>query len=585
MDPNELDRHVTRARRRLWLNRWLRLLGWTLTGGAVAFIGIVLVERLCHLGIPFFHVTGGVAGLALLGSLVALTISREDRVAAAAALDQAAGLRERVTSGLYCAGQEDPFARSVYGDAVRTAKRVTVGRHLPVRYPRSMNWACCSLLAALVVLWLMPSYDLLGVFAREQQAEKKRMALETTQAAVQQAAKRVKQLAESSKALKEIEGLDALANLDANQPVEPNALKRDAVKKLDKLSERLRQEQASARFDELGEVKKMLRRLGDARDAKNPADKLRQSLVKGDFTTALQAVKQMQEQLAKAKAEGNQAQVEAMQKKLNDLANRIEKAASQERLKRDLQVAGLKKEDVEELLENLSKKDIEAIKKALEKKGLSKEQVEKLLKKVSKTKEACAKCKGLAKSLASAAKAMKGGGDLEAGQAGEALSKAGEQLSELEMMQQEMADLEATLGELANAKSDLTGGEGEGEGQGQARDQSEGQGQGEGIGMGKQGIGRGGRAPREETKVKYKPDRVRGQQSPGAIVGELQIDGRQLKGEARERAVETVGAAAREATEAVERDRVPRQYHRVLKDYFREVQAGLEKPETPKKNP
>ena len=42
----ELQKPVRQARRRLWFNRWLAALGWTLTGSAGLFTVLVLVQRL-----------------------------------------------------------------------------------------------------------------------------------------------------------------------------------------------------------------------------------------------------------------------------------------------------------------------------------------------------------------------------------------------------------------------------------------------------------------------------------------------------------------------------------------------------------
>lgn len=570
MSATELERQVNRARRLLWLNRWLRQFGWAATIGGLGFIITVIVQRLVYPGIPLTTIAGVLVGLVAAGSLVWLAIRHEDRVAAAEAIDEAAGLRERITSGLYCMGDEDPFARSVYADAVRTAQRVTVGRHLSVRYPRSFNWAGSTLIAALLVLWLMPSYDLLGLLARQQEIEKQRKALETTQVAVQQTMERVKQLAENNPALKDIEGFQDLVDPKTDGATDPDELKRDAIKRLDRLEEKLKAQQESAQSDELQEIKKMLQRLGEPQQAESAVDKLRQGLAKGDFQSAQKAIKELQEKLAKAKSEGNEAQVQAMQKQLSKLADEMDKLASQKRLEQELKKSGLREKDAKDLLENLSKRDLESIKKELEKKGLSPEQVKKLMKQVAKSKAACAKCKGLAKSMQAAAQSMKGQSGLESGEAAAELNKVGEQLSAMEMMEQELNDMQATLAELAEARQNLAGDEPSMGELGQSE-----------SGMGRNmASGRGGRAPREETGTKSTPERIRDKQSPGSIVGDMFVDGEQLKGEAYEKAVEAVSAAARDATEALERDRVPRLYQRPVKNYFGKIQEGLEKPKT-----
>ncbi len=580
METNELRQQVERTRRRLWLNRWLGHLGWMVTFGAGAFIVAVVAERLLYLGIPLVNAAGLLLGLAVVGSVVWLAVRHEDRVAAAEALDRAAGLRERVTSALYCADSEEPFAQSVCGDAMNAVQRVTVTRHLGVRYPRSFNWATCAVAAALLVLWLMPLYDLRGAFAKQQATEKQRQELKTAQAAVQQSIEQVKQLMADSKALQQAKALKDLAELSMAGPMDGDDLKREAIKRMDKLSDELRKQRESGQYDELKEIKRSLRRLGMQRRAETPVEKLRQGLAKGDFRAAMEAVQKMQEQLAKAKTPANQAQIAAMQKQLADLAKQMEKLADHKRLKDEMRKAGMKKKDIEKLVQDLSKRDPADIKKELEKQGMSPEQIKKMMDKMAKSKSACSKCKGLASSLASAAQAMKGSGDMESGQAASDLTQANQQLSALEAMEQEMMDLQATLDELANQKEGLMDNEGEGEGEGECPGGGQGPGQtgGTGAGMGQMGKGAGGQVPMKKTSIKFKRERLKGPQSPGAVISEMLVDGEQLKGQATEKTVKTISAAVREATKAVERDRVPRQYHRPVKDYFKEIEDGLARP-------
>ncbi|MBN1345290.1 MAG: hypothetical protein JXQ73_21535 [Phycisphaerae bacterium] len=583
MKPNDLEQQVARARRRLWINRWLGQLGWTLTAAACAFLLAVVVERLFHVGVRLSWAAVVAAGAAVMASFVWLLIRHEDPMSAAQALDAAVGLRERVTTGLYCAGSTDPFAQSVYADAVQSVRSVTVERHLPVRYPRSLNWAWSSTIAALLVLWLMPSYDLLGLLAKQRDQEKKRKALETTQVAVQQTVERVKQLAESGKMIEEMKELSELTDMASEKPMEADELRREAIKRIEKLSDRLKERQESAQYDEVQEFKKMMRRLGDREPSETPVNKLRQSLAKGDFKAATEAIKEMQEQLAKSKAPEDQAKVAEMKKQLANLAKEMEKLASQDRLKEEMKKSGLSEEEAKRLLENLSKKDMESVKKDLEKQGLSKEQIEKLMKEVAKNKAASAKCKGLSGALSAAAKGMQQGqSDLEAGNAAGELTKASEQLSEMEMAQQEMMDMQATLSELSNCKGGLCDGQGEGEGEGEGMGEgSEGMGQGGGLktnNTGGLGQGQGGRTPTKQTKTAYKPDRVRGKESEGAIIGRVFVDGEQMTGQAREKAAEVAASAAKDATEAMDRQRVPRVYRDPVKKYFGKIQQGVGKP-------
>ena len=60
----------------------------------------------------------------------------------------------------------------------------------------------------------------------------------------------------------------------------------------------------------------------------------------------------------------------------------------------------------------------------------------------------------------------------------------------------------------------------------------------------------------------------------GEIIGQMLIDAPQIKGDAAAELRDAVKSAVRDATDAVERNQIPRQYERVLKVYFERL-AGL----------
>jgi hypothetical protein len=70
------------------------------------------------------------------------------------------------------------------------------------------------------------------------------------------------------------------------------------------------------------------------------------------------------------------------------------------------------------------------------------------------------------------------------------------------------------------------------------------------------------------------PTRVKSRMQGGTIIGQMLVNGPQMRGEATTEAVEAVTAAQRDAQDAVERDEVPRQYHAAVQRYFERL-AGL----------
>ena len=102
--------------------------------------------------------------------------------------------------------------------------------------------------------------------------------------------------------------------------------------------------------------------------------------------------------------------------------------------------------------------------------------------------------------------------------------------------------------------------------------------------MGKMGQGRGGRAAEEKTDVAFKTERGKVHTGKGAIVGQFLVDGEQVKGDVKSNLVEVVAAAEREASDRINRDRIPRQYHKAVKAYFSNIKHSVkgDKPKEPK---
>ena len=101
--------------------------------------------------------------------------------------------------------------------------------------------------------------------------------------------------------------------------------------------------------------------------------------------------------------------------------------------------------------------------------------------------------------------------------------------------------------------------------------------------MGRMGQGRGGQAKMEQTDVAFKTERGKVHTGKGAIVGQFLVDGEQVKGDVKSNLVEVVSAAEREASDRINRDRIPRQYHKAVRTYFSNIQRSMKgsKPQKP----
>jgi hypothetical protein len=95
--------------------------------------------------------------------------------------------------------------------------------------------------------------------------------------------------------------------------------------------------------------------------------------------------------------------------------------------------------------------------------------------------------------------------------------------------------------------------------------------------MGKNpGQGRGGFAQEEQTRSGFIKHREKVFTGRGAIIGQYLVDGEQLKGEVSRSAKEIIEAGDSEATDAIDRARIPRAYHKSVKGYFSDLQDELD---------
>ncbi len=444
-----LERQIHRAQRRLWINRWLGQSCLLLAIAGLVLAVVVLTQRLYDLPLPVWWIGGGVALTASVGSLLWTVLTREDSTVAAARLDEAAGLRERISSGRYCLSSDDPFARAVVADAERMGALVTVRQHIRLKTPVPLGWTIGSWVLCAAMFLITPGL----LKSKEAEArDERREAMETTHVAVKRQMDQIRQMTESVPALEELKPQLADMSNVAGKADTPTDIRHEALKKIDRLEDAVKQKRASDRHDTIPEMQKRLRGLQAPGSEDAPTQKLAKSLNEGDFKAAKEEVQKLQEMLATLKSDEDKETVAKLSKQLDDLAKQLEKLARDEKLVQKLEQSGLTKEEVERMLERLSKKDLEQLQKKLEESGMSREQIEKIAKQLQQNKGAGSAAKKLAQSMKQGAKAADAG---ELGNAMEGLSQAAEQLSELEQLEQEMSQLEATADALQQAKSDI----------------------------------------------------------------------------------------------------------------------------------
>lgn len=607
-----LQRTVLKAQRRLWMNRAISAGCTSLAIGAAAFALIVLVQRLWNFDWPVLLLGEIAAGLVVVGAGFYTLLTREDPACAAAALDDAAGLRERISSGLYCASQSgDPFAAAVVGDAERVSASVTPRQHLRLSVPRHLSMSGVAVVLAALMFLVTPGLMLSDEAEASQEQDS---AVRQSKLTVKRKLEEIRELTEKSEATRDFaESLEGLERAPDARMDNPEQIRHEAVKKLDKLADAIKQKRDDPRYNSLDEMRKMMRKLDPPKSSESNIEKMKQSLRRGDVRTAKEELAKLQEKLATLKNDEEPELQKQVAKQLKQMAEQLEKAADQEKQQKDkLKKEGLTEEQAKRALEQLKKADLNQLKKQLQQAGMDKQKAEQMAKQMAQQQQAGEQSKQLAQKLMQAANAAAAGNPADAAAK---LADAGAQLSDLEQLEQEMQQLDAAQSAAQQAMNDIskpcaqcggsgckscngTGnqsggssgsgggnggdpggdqGQGDGLGDGQDGKQQGGQGKGKrGGGMGGEGKGRGGIAPEEVTRLGFKTERGKVETRKGAIIGQFEVEGEQVAGEVNSRFAEVVTAAEREASERVSRDRVPRQYHKAVKKYFSDLKGALD---------
>ncbi len=543
----DFEHALRRARIRCGVNLLLELTWRVLAVAGIAALGVVLLHKL--LGPALVQpVSGWVA--AVLAAAVLATLwwfKRPTRMEVAVLVDERLGLKERFSSCLALAGRDDPFAQAACAEARLRAQDVTIDKQFPIRPDR--RWTYAIVVWAVVIgtgLWL-PRKDLLGRLHAKEQEQK---AVEERQAAQTAIVETVKPLEQAARQLGDEKLAQELEELtkQAEAPLQPPELKRQAIRKLNSLAEQLQQLQADQQMASLDLMQEMFKQLQPA-----PNDALRriqQALAKGEFSQAADLLRQLQEQIEAG--ELSDAQKAELSAQLQQMARQLQALADQKsQLEAELQKLGLDK--------SLAQMNPAQLRQALEKMNLSEAQIARLVQSASACQGAGQRAGQFAQALnAAAAAATMTGDDLAAliGQAAQ-LGDLADQMQLTEAMIQRLYAAGQCLGQ---------GLGGRGSRQSWAAFGRPGRGAGLGPPARTRGTPSEGPAPTELSGV-------RSPNQDGPIVASFYFKGEQIKGEAQRDYHDVVRAGRDLAAEAVTNNEIPRKYAESVRQYFSRLEA------------
>ena len=547
------EKKLRLVRVRCSINLLLKQTGLVLTIAGVIAVLSVLAERLLAVSIINYSTVWIFAGAVIALVLLLWLLSQPSRMQASLLLDERLRLHERFSTTLALADSKDPFAQAACSEAHQKAQRLNPKGHFPIRPSRC--WLCVVstwLIAAILVLFL-PQKDLLGFLKKRRQEQEYTQQLQQTKVDIEQATSTVKL---AVKQMGDPELSEELAKLD-NVPkdAKPEDIKREAIRKLGDLSDRVKKMQNTVQQDSLKLMQKMFKQLRGSPNALS--QQLRLALAKGNFAQASDLLSQMQKQLADGKLSDQQRK--ALSQQLQDLAKRLgELAKSNDELEKALEKLGLNKQ--------LAKLGEKQLREALLKQGLDADKIEKLLQKAAACRMASSRCSGLGRAMAAC-------GAGAGGLSGDDLAAVMDQLDGLEALQQQLMLYQASLDEIYNAIACL--GEGMCEGIGGQGPFAEGFSQRYGAGTGGPGRGYGPRSSDTDGETSTKKTRVKGDSAKqGPIIASWYLKGSQIKGDAQRDFSEVVQAARDSAAEAISENQIPHKYEGAVKKYFGQLEQS-----------
>ena len=519
------------------------------------------------------------AGVSLVSAVIWSLARKPDQDQVARTLDDRAGLRETISTALCVDQQSDSWSKAIVSDASYQAKRVVIKDTLPIESPKHWPMPIAAALA-LLAIWWVPQSDITGLLAKKQLQTEQLAQIEEVKATVNDTRKMIEEIKAQTGIDLESDGDDAADELtpQETQFVDPEEIARSAIKELTNLSDKLddqRNDEDGATFDA---IKDMTRQLNTPEPG--AVSEMSRAMARGEFGEAQKKLKELSESLNDGSMSEEQQKQAA--KQLDAMKDQLEKLAqNRQSLEEQLKAAGVSEQQAKQLAT-----DPDAVKKALEKAGASQEQIEQLTKAAQSQQRASDAASSMAQAMGQMAAGMKQGDQSEMAQGLESMSG---QLSNMEMMQQEMQSLESAMNQTSQqlAKlSECSGGDCSGDGQGFGENAQlgsngqfkEGSSQGFGKGSGGPGKGMGAGPDAQATDYMLKKERADVQTTDGGpVIASTMVQGSQIRGESTATFSQAVTSATTQAAEAIETKRVPRKHEAAVQQYFGTLDKAAKK--------
>ena len=349
---SRLDRHVAMVQGKLGLGRFLNALAYTV----LCFVGMVWVMVVLGRVVqiypprPVAFVWAG-AGVAVLGAVIWSLFHKPTDVAAAVAIDERLGLKEKFSTALIYRNSSDPFAAAAVRDAERTAENVSLNKRFPLSFPVMAYWTIAAAAVLVLTVWELPTFDLFGKEAQKKQMmaeqakrDDARHSVERALATVNSYPKTLQNAAAVQLAKKDLENL-------LNQPInDPAQANRTAFKALQQSQEAIKDEiKNSDQFAKAQSDQKMLQSLTPTQDEQGPVADAQRDIAKGDFAKAIENLNAAADKFDKMSDAEKQQTAQQMANMAAQLQQMAQNPAQQKQLQQQLQQMGATPQQAQQL--------------------------------------------------------------------------------------------------------------------------------------------------------------------------------------------------------------------------------------------
>lgn len=614
---SRLDRHVDAVQNKLAMAEFLVALAASCTVLAGAVWLAILIDKLFQLRLPQPLIwLSSAAGVAVLVAIGYAVWRRPTRHAAAVAIDEKLGLKERFSTALYARPtKDDPFAAAAVLDAERMADNVSIHKRFPLPFPRGFMVA--MVLAMLAGLSLMlPEFDLFG---RREVARKKAVEVakvESAKKTVREALAKVESVAKAMPADDEIaknakQQLEALIN---NPGKDPEATKRSALKAMQDMNDAIKEKiKDNQKFADAQNDAKMLRSIAPPADEKGPVADAHRAIAKGEFAKAVDDLQKAVENFDKMDEKEKEKAAQQMQQMAKQLQQMAQNPQVQQQLQQQLQQMGANQQQAQQMAQAMqqaaqgnpqAQQQLAQMQQQLMQ-GMNPQQqaqAQQMIQQMQAKANGQAQAQQMAQAAQQMAQAMQQGAQAAQQQAqnpqgqgqgqqqqqqqmAQAAQQMQQQLQQMEAAQQDAQQIAAAQ-QIAQDGADQAANDMNDDGGGPGGDQANQQAGGEngqwqpgdpadqkGNGMGGAGIGNGGKAEKQEAPYAVKSEMSPSQDNKdGKILAATFVKASALKGESKVELSNIAASAEKEATDEVDQERVTRSAQKAVRDYFKSME-------------